>query len=66
MRAFLVLALFLVALGCKKQTASEDITAYKWVLKTAVISPAITVNGKTTTDYKNSLGEHSCLANNYT
>lgn len=51
--------------ACKK-AADEDITKYKWVLEKAVINPAITVNGKATTDYKNAYGSESCLASNYT
>jgi hypothetical protein len=53
-------------ISCKKENASENITDYNWVLKTAVINPAITINGKTSTDYKNILGDGSCLASNYT
>ncbi|TKC12910.1 hypothetical protein FA048_04645 [Pedobacter polaris] len=54
-------------LSCKKNNkAEENITDYYWVLKTAVITPAKIINGKSTTDYKNALGEGSCLASNYT
>lgn len=50
-------------LACKKETTPSDITNYYWVLKTAVISPAKVINGKTTTDYKNAFGEGSCMTN---
>jgi len=66
MKAFLVLALVFLSLGCKKENAADNITAYNWVLETAVINPAITIGSKTGTDYKNLQGEGSCLASNYT
>ena len=63
----LILFLAIVsAIACKKDSADEDVTKYNWVLNTATVSPAITINGKTSTDYKNILGEHSCYASNYT
>jgi hypothetical protein len=62
----LVLLLCICAfISCKKD-AAKDITKYHWVLDKAVVTPAMTVGGKTTMDYKNINGPHSCLANDYT
>lgn len=56
------LLLVLFGFGCKKD-ASEDITSYNWVLKTQVVAPAITVNGKTTTDYLSLQNPSGCTKN---
>ena len=49
-------------LSCKKD-ASENITAYNWVLKTQVVSPAITINGKPSTDYLSLQNPEGCSRN---
>lgn len=51
--------------SCQKDAANH-ITKYRWVLDQAVVTPAMTINGKATTDYKNKNGSGSCLASNYT
>lgn len=63
MRAFLVLALILISLGCKKDHATANITEYNWVLKAQVISPAITINGKTSTNYLSLQNPDGCSKN---
>lgn len=63
MRAFLVLALICLTIGCKKDNATENITEYNWVLKAQVISPAITINGKTSTNYLSLQNPEWCSKN---
>ena len=65
MKKLILFILLCSFFACKKDPA-QDITKYSWVLEKAVVSPAITVNGKATTDYKNAYGSESCLASNYT
>jgi len=59
--SFLIL---IVLIGCKKDP-SDDITKYNWVLESEVVTPAITYNGKTSTDYMMLRGPESC-AKDYT
>lgn len=49
--------------SCKKKNASENITGYNWVLKAQVISPAITIDGKTSTDYLRLQNPEGCTKN---
>ena len=49
--------------GCKKDIAIDDVTSYNWVLKTQVVSPAITVNGKTSTNYLSLQNPEGCTKN---
>jgi len=63
MKAFLVLALIFVTLGCKKDNTTENITAYNWVLKKQVVTPAITINGKTSTNYLSLQNPEGCSKN---
>jgi hypothetical protein len=63
MRAFLVLALIFLTIGCKKENTTENITDYNWVLKAQVISPAITINGKTSTNYLSLQNPEWCSKN---
>lgn len=65
MKRVVLFCCFLTLFACKKENI-EDVTSVKWVLETAVVTPAMTVNGKTSTDYKNIYGAGSCLASNYT
>ncbi len=60
----LVLLVCISLLACKKD-ASENITAYNWVLETAVISPAKTYNGKQETNYM-LMDPSTCLQNSFT
>lgn len=62
----LILFLCICTFICCKKDAANHITKYRWVLDKAVVTPAMTVGGKTTTDYKNINGAGSCLASNYT
>ncbi|WP_379087262.1 hypothetical protein [Pedobacter sp. UC225_65] len=65
MKKLVLLFCICAFISCKKD-AAKDITKYRWVLDKAVVSPAMTVGNRTTTDYKSINGPHSCLANNYT
>ena len=60
MENFLIVALILLSFSCKKNNASEDITGYNWVLTAQVVSPAITIDGKTSTDYFQYFSNMSC------
>lgn len=42
------------------------LTDYKWVLSSAIVTPKMTMNGKTSSDYMALEGEKSCIANEYT
>ncbi|MDQ7948059.1 MAG: hypothetical protein REI78_06865 [Pedobacter sp.] len=57
------LGIFLIT-SCKKD-ASDNLTKYNWVLESEVVSPAMTINGTTSTDYMLLRGPESC-AKNYT
>jgi len=59
----LVLLVFICLSACKKD-ASQNITAYNWVLETAVISPAKTYNGKQETNYM-LMDPSTCLQHNF-
>lgn len=48
--------------SCKKEKV-EDITKYNWVLKTQVVTPAITINGKTSTNYLSLQNPEGCSKN---
>lgn len=63
MKNFLFAALILLSFSCKKDNASENITAYHWVLKTQVASSAVTLNGKTSTDYLSLQNPEGCSRN---
>lgn len=63
MRAVLILALIFLTTGCKKNSTTANITEYNWVLKAQVISPAITVNGKTSTNYLSLQNPDGCSKN---
>jgi hypothetical protein len=63
MENFLIVALILLSFSCKKNNASEDITGYNWVLTAQVVSPAITIDGKTSTDYLSLQNPEGCTKN---
>lgn len=63
MRNILFAALILLSFSCKKENASENITGYHWVLKAQVASPAVTLNGKTSTDYLSLQNPEGCTKN---
>ncbi|MFD0940087.1 hypothetical protein [Pedobacter boryungensis] len=48
--------------SCKKEKV-EDITKYNWVLKTQVVKPAITIDGKTSTNYLSLQNPDGCSKN---
>lgn len=49
--------------SCKKDNASKNITAYNWVLKAQVVSPAITIAGRTSTNYLSLQNPEGCTKN---
>lgn len=61
-KLFLIICVCIV-FSCKKDNASENITAYNWVLKAQIISPAITIDGKTSTDYLSLQNPEGCTKN---
>ncbi|MDQ8006529.1 MAG: hypothetical protein REI64_17130 [Pedobacter sp.] len=58
-----VLLIALFGLGCKKGL-SDDITQYNWVLESQMVTPAITLYGKTSTDYLALQNPEGCTKNN--
>lgn len=65
MKKLLLLLLVSVSFACKKN-GDALLTKNYWVLESATIKPAITIDGKTSTDYKKLSGSGSCLANDFT
>lgn len=49
--------------ACNKDDASANITAYNWVLKAQVVSPVITIDGKTSADYLSLQNPEGCSKN---
>ncbi len=64
MRNMLLAICCILCFSCKKDP-SEDITNYNWVLESEIVTPAITVNGVTSTNYMLLRDKESC-AKNYT
>ena len=60
---FLGTVLILAFLGCKKDL-SEDITQYHWKLKSQTVTPAMTLNGKTSTNYLSLQNSDGCTKDN--
>ena len=63
MKKLLLIICVCIIFSCKKDNASENITAYNWVLKAQIISPAITIDGKTSTDYLSLQNPEGCTKN---
>lgn len=63
MKKLILFVCICTLLSCKKDNASEDISAYNWVLTTQVVSPAITIDGKTSTDYLSLQNPEGCTKN---
>lgn len=57
---FIIAGLFF---SCKKDNTTANITDYNWVLKAQMISPAITINGKTSTNYLSLQNPDGCSKN---
>jgi hypothetical protein len=66
MKKLILLFICLSAFFSCKKDSNKELTSNQWVLETAVVTPALTVNNVTSTDYKNIFGSGSCLASNYT
>lgn len=63
MKNILLIICVFTLFSCKKDNASENITAYNWVLSAQIVSPAITIDGKTSTDYLSLQNPESCTKN---
>ncbi|MFA6275488.1 MAG: hypothetical protein WC622_01995 [Pedobacter sp.] len=48
--------------SCKKENV-DDITKFNWVLKTQIVTPAITIDGKTSTNYLSLQNPDGCSKN---
>lgn len=68
MKKLLLILSLCLALGCKKKNddANVDITKYTWPLESAIVNPAIQVNGVTVTNFKTAEDNSSCINSNYT
>ena len=67
MKKLMLLILVIFSFSCRKKNQEEDpITKQKWVLETAVVSPALNIKGEFITDYKKVEGDNGCLSNNFT
>lgn len=68
MKKLLLILTLCLALGCKKKNdeAIVDITKYNWPLGSAMVNPALQVNGITVTNFKTDKDDSSCLNSNYT
>ncbi|MEE1946239.1 hypothetical protein VRU48_14035 [Pedobacter sp. KR3-3] len=60
MKKLLLLALVCMALACKK-SASDNMTKYNWTISSAVVTPAMTIDGKTSTDFLAIGNASTCL-----
>lgn len=63
MKKLIVFVAICLIMACKKDSPADDVTAYSWVLRAQVISPAITINGKTSTDYLSFQNPEGCTKN---
>lgn len=60
MRKIGLLLLICTGLACKKNS-SDDLTKYNWVISSAVVTPAMTINGKTSTNFLEIANSSTCL-----
>ncbi|CAH0163052.1 hypothetical protein SRABI27_01403 [Pedobacter sp. Bi27] len=67
MKKLLLILTLCLAFACKKKEtlAIDDITSYKWPLQSATVSPVLTVDGKSSSNFMTLSGPSSCLNNNY-
>jgi hypothetical protein len=65
MKKLLLLLLVSFSFACKKK-GDAILTKNYWILESATIKPAITIDGKTSTNYLMLSGSGSCIANNFT
>ncbi|KQM74898.1 hypothetical protein ASE74_02640 [Pedobacter sp. Leaf216] len=66
MKKLMFILLVLFSLSCKKSQKEDPITKLKWVLETAIVSPALNIRGELVSDYKKLEGNDGCLSNNFT
>ena len=60
MKKVWLLLLICTSLACKK-SGSNDITQYNWVISSATVSPAMTIDGKTSTNFLEIANASTCL-----
>jgi hypothetical protein len=68
MKKLLLILIACLAFACKKKETvlDDDITNYKWPLQSAIVSPALQINGKAETNFMTMTASSACLNNNYT
>jgi hypothetical protein len=68
MKKLLLILTVCLAFGCKKKDseANVEITNYNWILQSAVVSPALQIDGKAETNFMTMAGPSGCLNSNYT
>lgn len=68
MKKLLLILTVCLAFACKKKDneANMEITKYTWTLQSAIVSPALQVNGKAETNFMTMTASSACLNNNYT
>ncbi|UKT63737.1 hypothetical protein [Pedobacter mucosus] len=68
MKKLLLILSVCLTFACKKSgsVSIDDIAKYSWPLASATVNPALTVNGKTSTNLITTAGNDACLNNNYT
>ncbi|WP_431292997.1 hypothetical protein [Pedobacter sp. P26] len=67
MKKLLFIFTLCLAFACKKKenVNIDDITRYNWPLQSATVNPALTVNGKPSSNFMTLSGPDACLSNNY-
>lgn len=60
MKKVWLLLLICTSLACKK-SGSDDITQYNWVISSAVVTPAMTIDGKTSTNFLEIANSSTCF-----
>ncbi|MGN7987802.1 hypothetical protein ACTJKC_10705 [Pedobacter sp. 22226] len=67
MKKLLLLLIICLAFACKKKdnVTIDDITRYNWPLQSATVNPALTADGKSSTNFMTFSGPGACLNNNY-
>jgi len=62
MKKFLLILLACTTLACKKDN-DKTLTSKNWVIESASVTPAMTINNKTSNNYIGLMGQSSCVAN---
>ena len=62
MKKLLLILLACTTLACKKDN-DKTLTSKNWVIESASVTPAMTINNKTSNNYIELMGQASCVAN---